>query len=61
MDVQQTPQLFNLLTVAENLFLENPLVQKKFGMVSHSLMLLALVWLVLDLGILGLYILVYWM
>jgi ABC-type sugar transport system ATPase subunit len=37
--VQQTPQLFNLLTVAENLFLENPLVQKKFGMVSHSLML----------------------
>ncbi len=36
--VQQTPQLFNLLTVAENLFLENPLVQKKFGMVSHTRM-----------------------
>ena len=36
--VQQTPQLFNLLTVAENLFLENPLVQKKFGLVSHSRM-----------------------
>ena len=37
--VQQTPQLFNLLTVAENLFLENPLVQKKFGIVSHKLMM----------------------
>ena len=36
--VQQTPQLFNLLTVAENLFLENPLVQKKFGVVSHGRM-----------------------
>lgn len=36
--VQQTPQLFNLLTVAENLFLENPMVQNRFGMVSHALM-----------------------
>lgn len=36
--VQQTPQLFNLLTVAENLFLENPKVQKKFGIVSHERM-----------------------
>jgi ABC-type sugar transport system ATPase subunit len=36
--VQQTPQLFNLLTVAENLFLENPLVQKKFGFVSYGRM-----------------------
>jgi ABC-type sugar transport system ATPase subunit len=37
--VQQTPQLFNLLTVAENLFLENPSVQKKYGVVSHGRML----------------------
>jgi ABC-type sugar transport system ATPase subunit len=37
--VQQTPQLFNLLTVAENLFLENPLVRKKFGVISHRLMM----------------------
>ena len=36
--VQQTPQLFNLLTVAENLFLENPLVQKSFGRVSYARM-----------------------
>ena len=36
--VQQTPQLLNLLTVAENLFLENPLVQKRFGRVSYSRM-----------------------
>jgi ABC-type sugar transport system ATPase subunit len=36
--VQQTPQLFNLLTVAENLFIENPAVRRKFGMVSHSKM-----------------------
>jgi ABC-type sugar transport system ATPase subunit len=36
--VQQTPQLFNLLTVAENLFLENPAVQKRFGLVSHGRM-----------------------
>lgn len=37
--VQQTPQLFNLLTVAENLFIENPAVRKKYGIVSHKLML----------------------
>lgn len=36
--VQQTPQLFNLLTVAENLFLENPIVRKKFGVVSRDSM-----------------------
>lgn len=36
--VQQTPQLFNLLSVAENLFLENPLVQKRFGRVSYARM-----------------------
>jgi ABC-type sugar transport system ATPase subunit len=36
--VQQTPQLFNLLTVAENLFLENPIVRRKFGIVSHKQM-----------------------
>ncbi len=34
--VQQTPQLFNLLTVAENLFLENPKVRGKYGLVSHA-------------------------
>ena len=34
--VQQTPQLFNLLTVAENLFLENSKVRGKFGTVSHA-------------------------
>ena len=37
--VQQTPQLFNLLTVAENLFLESPSVQKGYGIVSHRRML----------------------
>jgi len=37
--VQQTPQLFNLLTVAENLFLENPSVTGKYGVVSHKKML----------------------
>ncbi|MGY0193922.1 sugar ABC transporter ATP-binding protein [Leptothrix sp. BB-4] len=36
--VQQTPRLFNLLTVAENLFLESPSVRNRFGMVSHRLM-----------------------
>jgi ABC-type sugar transport system ATPase subunit len=36
--VQQTPQLFNLLTVAENLFIENAAVRNKYGMVSHKLM-----------------------
>jgi len=34
--VQQTPQLFNLLTVAENLFLESPKVRGRFGAVSHA-------------------------
>ncbi|MGH8601310.1 MAG: sugar ABC transporter ATP-binding protein [Gammaproteobacteria bacterium] len=34
--VQQTPQLFNLLTVAENLFLESPAVRRKFGIVSRE-------------------------
>jgi ABC-type sugar transport system ATPase subunit len=37
--VQQTPQLFNLLSVAENLFIENPSVRRKYGLVSRSLML----------------------
>ncbi|HVI80700.1 MAG TPA: ATP-binding cassette domain-containing protein, partial [Candidatus Acidoferrum sp.] len=37
--VQQTPQLFNLLTVAENLLIENPSVQRKFGVVSRGRML----------------------
>ena len=36
--VQQTPRLFNLLTVAENLFLESPSVRNRFGMVSHRKM-----------------------
>jgi len=36
--VQQTPRLFDLLTVAENLFVENPIVRRKFGIVSHGLM-----------------------
>lgn len=34
--VQQTPQLFNLLSVAENLFLENPVVRGRFGLVSQE-------------------------
>ncbi|MBI4923318.1 MAG: sugar ABC transporter ATP-binding protein [Devosia nanyangense] len=37
--VQQTPQLFNLLTVAENLFLESPSVRGRFGVVSSRAML----------------------
>lgn len=36
--VQQTPRLFNLLTVAENLFLESPSVRNRLGMVSHRQM-----------------------
>ncbi len=36
--VQQTPRLFNLLTVAENLFIESPDVRNRFGMVSHRRM-----------------------
>jgi ABC-type sugar transport system ATPase subunit len=34
--VQQTPQLFNLLTVSENLFIENEAVRNRFGVVSHK-------------------------
>jgi ABC-type sugar transport system ATPase subunit len=37
--VQQTPRLFDQLTVAENLFVENPIVRKKFGFVSKKAML----------------------
>lgn len=37
--VQQTPQLFNLLSVAENLFLESPVVRNKYGVVSRSSMM----------------------
>lgn len=36
--VQQTPRLFDLLTVAENLFIENPAVRNRFGVVSHRKM-----------------------
>ncbi len=36
--VQQTPRLFDLLTVAENLFVENSIVRNKFGFVSHKAM-----------------------
>jgi ABC-type sugar transport system ATPase subunit len=36
--VQQTPRLFDLLTVAENLFVENPIVRNKFGFVSQKAM-----------------------
>lgn len=34
--VQQTPRLFNLLTVAENLLLENPDVRNRFGFVDQK-------------------------
>lgn len=34
--VQQTPQLFNLLSVAENLYLGNSAVTNRFGIVSKS-------------------------
>ena len=37
--VQQTPQLFDLLTVAENLSIENDLVRNRWGMVSHARMI----------------------
>ncbi|MBP1806670.1 sugar ABC transporter ATP-binding protein [Rubellimicrobium aerolatum] len=37
--VQQTPRLFDQLTVAENLFLENPVVRKRYGLVSHGRMI----------------------
>lgn len=36
--VQQTPQLFDLLSVAENLFIENEQVRNRWGMVSHKRM-----------------------
>lgn len=34
--VQQTPRLFNLLSVAENLFLEDPSLRNRFGFVSQT-------------------------
>ena len=34
--VQQTPRLFDQLTVAENLFVESPAVRNKFGIVSQK-------------------------
>ncbi len=37
--VQQTPRLFDQLTVAENLFIENPVVRNRWGGVSHALMI----------------------
>jgi ABC-type sugar transport system ATPase subunit len=36
--VQQTPRLFDQLTVAENLFVENPIVRNRFGFVSRKTM-----------------------
>lgn len=36
--VQQTPQLFNLLTVAENLFIDSPSIRNRLGFVSHRRM-----------------------
>lgn len=37
--VQQTPRLFDHLTVAENLLIENPIIRNKLGIISHNLML----------------------
>lgn len=37
--VQQTPRLFNQLTVAENLFIENPTVRSRWGAISHRRMI----------------------
>jgi ABC-type sugar transport system ATPase subunit len=37
--VQQTPRLFDQLTVAENLFIENPAVRSRWGAVSHRRMI----------------------
>lgn len=37
--VQQTPRLFDQLTVAENLFIENPAVRSRWGGVSHTRMI----------------------
>jgi ABC-type sugar transport system ATPase subunit len=36
--VQQTPKIFNQLSVAENLFLEHPAVRNRFGFVSYRRM-----------------------
>jgi ABC-type sugar transport system ATPase subunit len=37
--VQQTPRLFDQLTVAENLFIENPTVRSSWGAISHRRMI----------------------
>lgn len=37
--VQQTPRLFDQLTVAENLFIENPTVRSRWGAISHRRMI----------------------
>lgn len=37
--VQQTPRLFDQLTVAENLFIENPTVRSRWGAISHCRMI----------------------
>lgn len=37
--VQQMPRLFNFLTVAENLFIENPRVRNRYGFVSNRRMM----------------------
>src|SRR5579863_2111176 len=37
--VQQTPRLYDLLTVAENLFFEDPAVRNRLGFVSHGRMM----------------------
>ena len=37
--VQQTPRLFDQLTVAENLFIENPAVRSRCGAISHKAMI----------------------
>lgn len=37
--VQQTPRLFDQLTVAENLFIENPTVRCRWGAISHRRMI----------------------
>ncbi|WP_313195233.1 sugar ABC transporter ATP-binding protein [Shinella zoogloeoides] len=37
--VQQTPRLFDLLSVAENLFLESHSIRRKYGFISHKEML----------------------
>lgn len=36
--VQQTPRLFDQLTVAENIFIENPIARGRFGLVSQKRM-----------------------